>query len=256
VARCRALARGRGAGDPVLLDGAHLVSVALEAKWPLEVVALDADLVTTHADLADLARRLDAEGALVLRASARVLDAMSPVRTPSGVVALGRAPVPAVPAGMLGAGPAFVLVAVGVQDPGNLGAILRVADAASATGVIATQGSADPFGWKALRGSMGSGLRVPVWPNARLPEVRAFLGVHQLGVVAADPSGARAFTDVDLTRPVAVLLGAEGHGLPPDVLAWADTRARIPMRHGVESLNVAVTAALLAYEAQRQRRKE
>ncbi len=253
VARFRDAARDRRAGGPVLLDGVHLVSVALACGWPLEVVALEADLAgRAGGEVHDLSKRLVEAGVSVVHVSGRVLEALSPVRTPSGVVALAPAPASDTRA-MVEPAPALVLVAVAVQDPGNLGAIVRVADAAGATGVIVTTGSADPFGWKALRGSMGSGLRLPLWAHAPPEEVLGFLRVHGLRIVAADQTGEAIFTDLDLTRPTAVLLGAEGHGLPGEVEAWAGARARIPMRDGVESLNVAVTAALLAYEARRQR---
>ena len=89
------------------------------------------------------------------------MDALSPVRSSSAIVALAERPRDRSTRVYAGAGP-LVVIAVDVQDPGNLGAIVRVAEAAGATGVVAAGASADPFGWKALRGSMGSALRLPI----------------------------------------------------------------------------------------------
>src|SRR5262249_40597196 len=145
----------------------------------------------------------------VVEASDAVLDALSPARTPSGIVAL--APRPAVAReALVTPAPALVMVAVDIQDPGNVGAMVRAADPAGATRAIATMESADPLGWKALRGSMGSALRLPVWPRAAWPEVQAFLNQHTLRVVAAAPGARESLYDIDWSLPTAVLLGTEG----------------------------------------------
>jgi TrmH family RNA methyltransferase len=145
------------------------------------------------------------------------------------------------------------VIAVDVQDPGNLGALIRVAEAGGATRVVVTGKSADPFGWKALRGSMGSALRFPVLviqdPLQAISAERA----HACHIVATAPRGGESIFEVNLTRPTAVLVGSEGQGLPPDLIQAADDCVTIPMEPPVESLNAAVTAALITYEARRQR---
>jgi TrmH family RNA methyltransferase len=153
----------------------------------------------------------------------------------------------------LAVAPQMVFLLDEVQDPGNVGAIVRVADACGATGIVAGHGTADPMGWKALRGSMGSVFRVPVAVRQPLPAaVRAARDLG-LAVFAAVPRDGTSLPDCDLRRPLAVLLGGEGAGLSEDLVALAATRLTIPMRRPVESLNVATAAALIAYEAQRQR---
>jgi TrmH family RNA methyltransferase len=147
----------------------------------------------------------------------------------------------------------LVVIVVDVQDPGNAGAIVRVAEAGGATGVIASGVTADPFGWKALRGSMGSALRLPVVNGGAAAEAIADARRHGCRVIAAAPRGGRSVFDIDLTGPVAILIGGEGPGLAPSVVDAADERVTIPMQAPVESLNAAVTAALLVYEARRQR---
>jgi TrmH family RNA methyltransferase len=181
-----------------------------------------------------------------------VMDAVSPVRSASGIAALAARPSSGADRLYAGAR-SLVAIAVDVQDPGNLGAIVRVAEAAGATGVVAAGASASPFGWKALRGSMGSGLRLPM--AAGIDADVAVADAHQRGcrIVATVPHGGTPVFDVDLTGPLAVLIGGEGSGLPPSLVDAADERVTIPMQAPVESLNAAVTAALILYEARRQR---
>jgi TrmH family RNA methyltransferase len=199
--------------------------------------------------LGDRARR---GGARVLVVADEVAAAMSPVRHPSGVVAIAGRP-RATLDDVLAPVPQMVIVLNEVQDPGNVGAIVRVAEACGATGVLATGGSADPFGWKALRGSMGSALRVPI---ALEPDEQAALGdavSRGCRIAAAVPRDGDPLFAADLSGPLAIVLGAEGRGLSPALAAAAHLRITIPMTPPVESLNTAVSAALLLYEAMRQR---
>jgi TrmH family RNA methyltransferase len=181
-----------------------------------------------------------------------VIEAASPVKTPAGIVAVARWQ-PAEPGQVLEAQPALVVCAVAVQDPGNVGAIIRSADAAGATGVVVSAGSADPFGWKALRGSMGSAFRLPVAAGASLGEVCREARRRGVRIVATSPAAGADLYDVDLAGPALVLVGGEGAGLPPALQDIADARLSIPMRLPVDSLNVAVAAAVILYEARRQR---
>jgi TrmH family RNA methyltransferase len=188
----------------------------------------------------------------VVAATAPVLDAMSPVSSPSGLVAIARPPSAAVESVPRPA-PALVAVLAGVQDPGNVGAVVRVLDAAGGTGVVACGTTADPFAWKALRGAMGSAFRIPVVRAGAAADAVARLKAEGLRIVATCARGGASPYDLDWRGPVACLLGSEGAGLAPRDLELADVRVSIPMRAGVESLNVSTTAAVLAYEARRQR---
>jgi RNA methyltransferase, TrmH family len=251
VSRMRELARDRhGPGAPLLLEGDHLVAEALAAG--LRLTHLLADETRLDEARSTLIGRAEAAGADVALGPPAVLEAASPVRSPSGLVALAEAPASARRA-LLRPPPALLLVCVDVQDPGNLGAAIRSAAAAGATGVVAAGASADPFGWKSLRGSMGSAFRVPLVRESDPRETIAWLHEEGVTTIAAAPRGARALWDVDLRRPVALLLGSEGQGLPPELSGAAREAIAIPMAAGVESLNVAAAAALIAYEARRQR---
>ena len=248
VSRFRAAAR-RETADVVLLDGAHLVAEAIDAGVRLREIAVAAAAVD-DAEIARLLRRIDPSATDIVTATAPVMAAISPVRSPSAIVALAERPNTNASA-VFGSTP-LVMVACDIQDPGNVGAIVRVAEAAGATGVIVAGASADPFGWKALRGSMGSALRLPVSVerNGFAPTA---LKRHGCTVIATVPRGGTPLYDADLSGPVAILIGGEGQGLSAAMVAEADQRVTIPMRPPVESLNTAVTAALLLYEAQRQR---
>jgi RNA methyltransferase, TrmH family len=189
----------------------------------------------------------------VVTVAASVMDALSPVRSSSTVVALaGR---PAAPEHALCAGPPapVVVIAIDVQDPGNVGSIARVAEAGGASGLVAAGACADPFGWKALRGSMGSALRLPILVQP--DSARALADARRAGcrVIATVPRDGRSLFEVDFRSPVAILVGGEGPGLPPPIIENADERITIPMEAPVESLNAAVAAALIVYEIRRQR---
>lgn len=251
VKRFREAAQQGRTGGLSLLDGAHLVSEALDAAVPLEVVAFSTEAVERRH--AELASRCRASGAQVLTVAPSLLDSMTPVKQPSGVVALARIESTGLSMVLASGAPQLVLILDRVQDPGNVGAIVRVAEATGATGVIAGPGTADPFGWKALRGSMGSAFRLPIAVAPSLGE--ACLAAHDVGLtlLATVVRDGTPVASARLHRPCAILLGGEGAGLAPEVLAAADESLTIPMRSPVESLNVSIAAALVLYEAARQR---
>ncbi len=249
VARYRAAARG-DAADVVLLDGAHLIGDALQAGIAIRHAAVT-PAAQDRREVGSLVTALERGGAEIASVSQNVMDAISPVRSSSGFVALAQRPAHRLEDVFAGAVP-LVVAAVDVQDPGNVGAIARVAEAGGATGLVAAGASADPFGWKALRGSMGSGLRLPIataTADAALAEARR----RHCVIVAAVPRDGRSVYDTDFTRPVAIVIGGEGQGLPQPLEERADERVSIPMQTPVESLNTAVAAAVIVYEARRQR---
>lgn len=250
VARFRELARGRGADGAVLLDGEHLVEEAIDAGLTLETVAFAERVIDSRRD--GLVARLERTNADLVRAPEQVLTAMSPARQPSGIVAIARMH-PSSLDDVLREQPALILVLAGIQDAGNVGAIVRAADGCGATGVVATEGTADPFGWKALRGAMGSSFRMPTAVKQPLAATIARLKAAGIAIAATVPRDGQAPAKAALTRPIAVLLGAEGAGLSHDLINSADVRLTVPMRPPVESLNVAITAAVILYEASQQR---
>jgi TrmH family RNA methyltransferase len=147
-----------------------------------------------------------------------------------------------------------VLVLVEVQDPGNAGTLIRVAEASGAVGVVLCSGSVDLFNPKTVRASAGSVFRVPVVQGADWDQVLSAAREGGLGVAATVPRGGSTPDELDLAGPFAVFLGSEANGLPTGMAEQADLLVTIPMSGEVESLNAAVAGAVLAFEAARQRR--
>jgi TrmH family RNA methyltransferase len=233
--------------DAMLLDGDHLIQEALASGVDVNVAAFSERLADSR-----LAVRLQSAGTRVVVVANAVIDAMSPVRSPTGVVAIAQRPA----AGLqdaLAKSPALVLMLHDVQDPGNVGAVVRAAEGCGATGVVCSEHTADPFGWKALRGSMGSTFRLPLAIHQALPAAIAAARTSGLRIFATTARGGRSLPECDLRAPAAILLGGEGGGLPADLVDAADATLTIPMQPPVESLNVAIAAALVVYEAARQR---
>lgn len=254
VIRFREAAKRHGTPDCVVLDGAHLILDALHSRIPLDVVLTTADFLGQALPERDALWALVAEsGATVYEVTSAVLAAASPVRTPTGIVALARwRPSPI--EDLWTAAPALVIGLVDVQDPGNAGAAIRSADGLGASGVALLGASADPASPKVLRGAMGSSFRLPV-ARADLSAALTLARRHGSQVCAAVAPGTTTvdISNADLARPTLVLFGNEGAGLEPAVVAAADCQLSIAMRPGLNSFNVAVSAALVLYEARRQR---
>ena len=250
VRRYRAVARGDVDGL-CLLDGTHLVKDAHAAGLTIEHVAVDVN-ETERDEIAHLVSSLGATGREAVTVTAPVMAALSPVRSSSGIVALVRRPSHSLD-NIYRDAPPLVVIACDVQDPGNVGAIVRASEAAGASGVLTAGSTADPFGWKALRGSMGSALRLPLFRVHDAAEAVTGAKQRHCRVVATVPRDGQSLFDVDLSGATAFLVGGEGPGLPAALIEAADERITIPMRAPVESLNAAVTAALVVYEAHRQR---
>lgn len=142
-----------------------------------------------------------------------------------------------------------------INNPANLGAILRTAEAAGVVGVILTKTSADAFSPKALRGSMGASLRLPIWVDVEFQEAIEWAKANGIKTTASDISGNKNYTDTDWDRPKLLIFGSEAHGLSAEELALIDEAIMIPMENNVESLNIGVAAGIILFEAKKQRHK-
>jgi TrmH family RNA methyltransferase len=250
VRRLRAARDRAGGAEPAFVEGVKLVEEALAAGAHIEEVAASRRLERHDRGLRLLAA-LAERGIPVRHLDHGVLESLSDVEASQGVLALARRP--RFSEEDFYRGEPLLLLAGGVQDPGNLGALLRVAEGAGATGAYLTRGSADPFSWKALRGSMGSAFRLPHVRSLTLEAAFDSLARHGVRVAAAVAAGGERPDRVDLSRGVALALGSEGSGLPDWAVARADLKLTIPLRGRVESLNVAVAAGVLFFETARQR---
>ncbi|MER2553633.1 MAG: RNA methyltransferase [Thauera sp.] len=249
VKRLHALAhsaRDRRQLGETVLDGAHLVEAAVGARWPLKAVICSASGLTHP----EHPRLLDAIAAAVPRyqLSDNLFRHVSPVDTPSGVLAIIDLPQSAPPEPLADS----VVVLDAVQDPGNLGTILRTAAAAGIGRVLLGAGCAQAWSPRVLRAAMGAHFVLEIEDG--IDACARLKGYPGRCLATALGEGASALYGLDLRRPVAWLFGAEGQGLSPDLLACADQRVIIPMAAGVESLNVGAAVAVCLFEQARQMR--
>ncbi len=248
------------------VEGVRLVEEALRSTCPIAAVLFSETGERHHERLAPLIDRPEI-AIPILRTTDRLFEGVADTEHPQGVAALVK-PRAASFDDLLrtpekACSPLLVVLA-GVQDPGNVGTILRTASAFGATGAVTAasgqSGTASPFSPKALRASAGAALHVPVLAGMSLPILLTQLRVANVRTLASCVHESAdggipllAPWDVDWCEPVALLVGNEGAGLPEEVERSADARIRIPMASGVESLNAAAAAAVLFYEAARQR---
>jgi TrmH family RNA methyltransferase len=248
------------------VEGSRLVEEALRSGCPIRAVLFSESGERHHERLAPLVNRPELAFP-TLRTTDRLFEGLADTEHPQGVAALVkpretsfddlvRTPAAA-------CAPLLVVLA-GVQDPGNVGTILRTAAAFGATGAATAasgiSGTASPFSPKALRASAGAALHLPILAGVSLPILLTQFRVAGVRTLASSVHEPRdkdqpllAPWEVDWCEPVAILVGNEGAGLPEEVEHSADARIRIPMASGVESLNAAAAAAVLFYEAARQR---
>ncbi|HEV2762295.1 MAG TPA: RNA methyltransferase [Pyrinomonadaceae bacterium] len=254
VRHARAVREGRERGL-MFVEGVRLCEEAARSSVRVEDVLYSGRLLEDDRG-ARLLERLSGGARRVASVDEDVLAFASDTKTPQGVVALARRPLTGreVLESRAVENPLLVVLH-GVGNPSNAGAMMRVAEAAGADGVITTAGSVDLFSPKALRGAMGSSFRLPVWAGAEFAEAVGWCRERGVQTVSADVRARAAHTDVDWTRPCAVVMGSEGAGLLDAERAATDLQMRIPMRPPVESLNVAVALAVVLYEASRQREK-
>ena len=239
--------------DLIFAEGLRLCEEVARVGLEVQALLYTEDFVR-EPRAADLVRALSAKALKVAAVSRDVIEHLSDTKTPQGVVALASRPAADLRAFESSAvSIPLVVVLHRVGNPSNAGAMLRVAEAAGATGVISTRQTADLFSPKALRGAMGSTLRLPLWTGASFDEALAWCEARGIQTLSTSLDAPRAHTEVDWTRPSAVLFGSEAAGLGGSESRAADTSIRIPMRAPVESLNVATALAVVLYEAARQR---
>lgn len=249
----------------VFLEGVRLIEDALSSGARFETVAFTSAIESTErgVQLLDSLQQVPCRGAHL---STQVMEAITGTVVNQGVAAIVSRPHYDLPDLFLHK-PALLVIADRLQDPGNLGTIIRTAEAAGADGLITTQFTVEPWNDKALRASMGAALRLPIVTGAKLEEVVSVCRLHKLKITASRPSlppapavrKARAdkksliYTYADFKTPLALILSKEAGGADDSTSAIADEFVNIPMTAGVESLNVAAAAAILLYEVVRQR---
>lgn len=240
----------RALADSGTFEGTWMIGQALAAGVRLQAVFVCPALLQASEGLA-LARKAVDLGAEGYEVSERVLARLADRDSPDGIAALGKARRRTL--GDIRVGRRTrVVIADGWDLPGNLGTLIRCADAAGASGVLVIEqgfGLSHPL---VVRASMGAALTMPVVAVGR-PVARQWLREHGLRIVAADPAGGRSYRDVDYRGPLAIVVGSERRGLAREWLEAADSIAAIPMLGNCDSLNAAVAGALILYEVLAQK---
>jgi TrmH family RNA methyltransferase len=239
--------KGRREQNLFLLEGTHLLETACENDCSLVTVCYTQQWQERYPQLLEMACKQAKRTEIV---SEEVLSAIATTIHPDGVVATAvRSIDKPVKLAHLHLG----LVLERLQDPGNLGTIIRTSVAAGVDGLWLSDNSVDLDNPKVLRSSAGAWFRLPIAVSSNLTEVVKEYRDRGVQIVATLPLADKLYWDIDFTRPTLILLGNEGAGLTEELISLSNLQVRIPLNEGVESLNVAIASALLLYEAQRQR---
>lgn len=237
-----------------LVEGIHLIEEAITAGWIIEQLFLCREHFAAG-QLADVADRLLPLDEKVLEVSATVFKKIAETDSPQGILAIVGQQYQKLgtkrPGNNLSNRPTWVVLDA-VQDPGNVGTIVRTADAAGASGVILTPGCADLYAGKTVRASMGSLFHLPVC-KATVGQCLEYFAAENVPLYVADANSAVNYNEFDLTAACAIVFGNEGAGVGEEFRQHAAAAIRIPILGKAESLNVASAAAVILFEAARQR---
>ena len=224
-----------------VVEGPHLVEEALGRTR----------FVVYSEELA-IMEKVRQAGVEVFKISRRQFADLTEVETPQGILAVVREQSFELKDALKGTNPLAVFC-IEVQDPGNLGTIIRTADAVSASGVILSRGTVDLYNQKVIRSTMGSLFHLPVVQVDEAVEAIGYLKDRKVKVIATAADAKKSYFEADFSKPSVILVGNEGAGLSDEVVKLADDMVSIPMPGKAESLNVGVSTAVVLYEALRQR---
>ena len=237
----------------IFIEGLRLCEEAYRSDLAIEAVVVSEELLQKERAAAVI-EEFSRVSQRVASVSERLLESVSYTKTPQGIIVLAQRPAASEErlAASLDANPLLVVLHH-INNPVNVGAILRTAEAAGATGVITTKNTTDPFSPKSLRGAMGSAFRLPIWSGVEYAKMIEWCRRRDVVTICADVEASNSYTELDWTGPTALVLGPESSGFTPEELQSADRSVRIPMQGIAESLNVSVAAGILLFEAARQR---
>lgn len=238
-------AKERKAQGIFLLEGTHLMESALDYSCTLMTVCCTEQWQERNPRLW---QKLQGQGARIETVTEEVLKALVTTVTPDGIVATASIAPKTISGIQLG------LVLERLQDPGNLGTIIRTAVATGVDGLWISEDSVEMENPKVLRASAGAWFELPMAVSKNLAQTVQSYKQQGVQIVATLPQGKKTYWEIDFTRPTLILLGNEGAGLTESLVSLAQEQVTIPLAGGVESLNVGIATALLLYEAQRQKR--
>jgi RNA methyltransferase, TrmH family len=236
--------------ESIYLEGARLVSEVIRSGLNARSLFVSDEAAARLNTLVD--EVVSKTGAEVLYVDSKIFDSIADTNNSQGIVLLADKPGERT-LGELMARPGLIIHLNRINTPANLGAVIRTAEAAGASGIVISPGSADPFSPKGLRSSMGSALRMAISTEISIEAAVAFARKNGIRTFAADIKAKRSYTETDWRSPAILFFGSEAHGLSDDELGQVDETIYIPMENDVESLNLAVSAGILLFEAKRQR---
>nr|NSL49736.1 RNA methyltransferase [Dendrosporobacter quercicolus DSM 1736]SDL49152.1 RNA methyltransferase, TrmH family [Dendrosporobacter quercicolus] len=234
-----------------MAEGVRLVEEAIGSNWRIES-CLYTEQALANQRVQAIINTLSARDCRLLAVSGAVYAKISDTEQPQGIMTLIRRNSQAL-SSVLDTDQALLVILDGLQDPGNLGAVIRTADAAGATAVILTKGCTDLYAGKAVRSTMGSLFHIPLVEGVIYEDLIHLLQEQDIALLATSLASARNYLAADYKQPVAIVFGNEGQGVNPVLLDKAEERIYIPILGRAESLNVAAAAAVILYEAVRQR---
>jgi TrmH family RNA methyltransferase len=236
----------------IFVEGLRLCEEALRSQLRIEAVIFSQQLADKD-KAAQIINEISSVAKRAASVSEKLLESISYTKTPQGIVVLAERPEPSEAFVHIVHEKALLVVMHQINNPVNVGAVIRTAEAAGVAGVITTLNTSDPFSPKALRGAMGSAFRLPIWTGASYEQVIEWCRRRGIRTVCADAESGTALTEIDWTSACALVMGPESTGLSSAEIESADMCVRIPMKGSVESLNVSVAAGILLFEAARQR---
>jgi len=236
-----------------MAEGVRLVEEAATSGWLIETCFFTERALSSERTRG-LLDNLKAAGCRMIKVMDAIYDKISDTKQPQGIMVLVKKR--SSDLAQLLSGPALPLIVVldGIQDPGNVGTVIRTADATGCTGVVLTKGCADLFSAKTVRASMGSLFHLPVIEGLEYRDIVSFLVKNTINIVATSLDCSSVYFESDFKQPVAIVFGNEGKGVSEEMLDVANSKIHIPIVGRAESLNVAASAAVILYEVVRQRR--
>ena len=234
----------------IFIEGRRLTEEALRSPMVLEEC-----FVSDAFDGEDLIDALIDRGTAVFFVADRLFPSISDTKTPQGIILIAKRTMPgkgAIEESLGRTAVPLVLFLKEINNPSNLGAVLRTAEAADISGVIVSTNSTDAFSSKSIRASMGAAFRIPVWEKVAFEDMVKWAKENDLSTVASDISASATYTAIDWTQPRVMIVGSEAHGLDASEIAGVDDTILIPMENGVDSLNLAVATGIILFEAKRQ----
>jgi RNA methyltransferase, TrmH family len=236
----------------IFVEGLRLCEETLRSALEIEAVVVSEELLRKERT-AEAILALDQAAHRSASVSEKLLESISYTKTPQGIVVLARRPDSSEKRLSALDKNALLVVLHQINNPVNVGAILRTAEAAGAGGVVTTRNTSDPFSPKSLRGAMGSAFRLSIWAGPTYEKMIEWCRRRKIATVCADAEAPLTHTEYDWTQATALILGPESTGLTGSETKSASQVVSIPMHGAVESLNVSVAAGILLFEAARQR---